>query len=485
MWHDEMRAKLVAGSNSDDFAELVLRLLHYDSRQRWTATQALQEPCTQAVNAACGYPSTAVPMLPGVLASPTSSSSALSQQSSASDVSENLVMLTKQPDLLELEENLDVEHSPRIASAPGSIAQQYGQSEVLASGGIAFLPGGSSAGFNWTPHCGSHTTVQPVSDSGEFARDNLSAYLPRNAVSPGRFGQELPARDGLDVDRMFASSGLAAVMSDSSEEVSSNEGVDSIAALLLPSDLLDEFDGSPAEPTVGNATAIHQAVASVDNDASRAEHAAHFSSQLSLSLSSAHSSDAADSNVAGSEDGVNGRLDTADREEEAGNVVDTISDISSDVSSEDTDDVEARVEAAFIAANKLHEIEGIPSVLQAAGEPICQLQVGKFFRWVFLPICLPCCLQSVVVSCRQLQSCAVIYCQLQSHAVCRYVYLLSMSQLIIASMNLGPWCNALCAVCSHVSQSRSSYCMPRTVIDCYDRIAHMYMLSAPCQLDDM
>ena len=379
-----MHAQLVAGSGSDDFAELVLHLLHYDSRQRWTVTQALQEPCTQAINAACGYPSTVVPMPNAFPQSSGSAGMLLSMQSSSTSMSEDINVFSKEAGFSEFDNASNAEQSPRIASVPRNIAQQFRDGQVLSSDSNAVVD--NSSGFNWSPLFGSYNTVQPAFEHSNFASSGPASF--GSAVSPAGFGQEIPARGGLDVDRMFGSE-LAAVPN-SSDEASSDRDVDSDAAMLLPSNLMDELDATPAMPALSDT--IHQAVASVNNHASEtagsADHAAQICSQLSLSLSSALSSDAADSNVDKAQGDANGSLDAAgsdDDELEAGGVDDVSSDASSDVSSDvssedDSDEFEAQLEAAFKAAHQLHEIEGIPAVFQTAGRPICQLAVGKFYR---------------------------------------------------------------------------------------------------------
>lgn len=330
-----MYAELVAKSGSDDFAELVMNLLNYDARSRWTPTQALQQPCLQNINAACGYPSTAVPMPAAPLSTPDSSCLSVAEDSfkviGASDV------------------DPDASGSPRIAP-------------------------------HWNPLIGRYDTL------GSDLNHSSSSLYNHSAADPAPGGALLgrQARNGFNAAKMFASSGLVpTTVSSSSSSADVADSGDNIrsprsdaddyfggdAAMLLPADLLSELDITAG--TAGHTTQEVQgfdsgAVTSVEEERSEscAEHAAMV---LTLVDEDAHS------NVESVEQHSSEDVSSAYQE-----------DFDSPDESE-TAPAAGRVNA-FKMTHGLQTIQDLPGIYMDLVRPLCQLEVGKICRCVHIAL---------------------------------------------------------------------------------------------------
>lgn len=196
-WQDEMHAKLVMGSGSSDFADLICHLLDYNVQGRWTPAQALQEVCVQNINAACGYPSLLVPMPAAVQNSCIPMGNLSSQASHAGSFFSSALVKSLSfdgPAQLAV-----VDNSPRIATAPASNAFQYGTDRDFVTEGSAttqwqlasLLPpdvsprsGGAVSGAHHSLAVGGslHSNIAAITP----AVSNLTADLPAryNVDSP-------------------------------------------------------------------------------------------------------------------------------------------------------------------------------------------------------------------------------------------------------------------------------------------------------------
>ena len=324
-----MYAQLVAESGSNDFAELVLNLLNYDARSRWTPTQALQQPCLQNINAACGYPSTAVPMPAAALSTP---------DSSCLSVAEDFFKMVAASD-----EDPSANSSPRIAP-------------------------------NWGPLIGCYDTPSAVP---EHSSSSLYMHSAADPVPGGALvGQQ--ARPGFSATKMFASSGFgqlwpstissgssSADVADRDDNISSpGSDVDDYfggdAAMLLPADLLGELDftvGSAAH----NVQEVEGSHSSAVISAEAESHAEHAAMLMPSDDEDTHS------NVKSDEQRSSEGLSSAFQE-----------DFDSPDGSE-TAPAAGRVKA-FKMTHGVQTIEDLPGIFMDLAGPLCRLEVGNVYR---------------------------------------------------------------------------------------------------------
>lgn len=121
-----MRYKLITGSGNTDFADLVCHLLDYNARERWTPTQALQQPCVQAMKAACSRPPVSQ-LLAAVRAGPIFEDADVPLQALAASTCDDGGSLQKKTVCLGVVDQVaDAEGSPRIAAAASTAACKVG-----------------------------------------------------------------------------------------------------------------------------------------------------------------------------------------------------------------------------------------------------------------------------------------------------------------------------------------------------------------------